>query len=256
MNTIKGIGFDLFDTLVTIDTEAVGDAFGRLTESLEKSGFTLDSETFRQTYRQEAGRFIKRARETGRETYNRLWIAAALNLHGYEISPDDERIAQAVDDYFSSFYSFCRPVPGALEVLGHLNQRYRLGLLSNFTYAPAVKILLDRLELSSFFGVILVSADLGYRKPHPMVFQTLARKLGLAVQQMMYIGDDPEPDIHGAKKAGLTPVWMTWVKEAKAALKKDLSKTGADSENGLRTSDPDILRISSWNDLLTHLGIS
>ena len=39
MNTIKAIGFDLFNTLITADPGALGEAMQRLTESLEKAGF-------------------------------------------------------------------------------------------------------------------------------------------------------------------------------------------------------------------------
>ena len=81
MNTIKAIGIDLVNTLITIDPAGIDDAFGKLVRSLEESGFGIDPDPFRQTYRQEAARFFKEAHESGRETYNRFWIRSALSHH-------------------------------------------------------------------------------------------------------------------------------------------------------------------------------
>ena len=52
-------------------------------------------------------------------------------------------------------------------MLGELKERYRLGLLSNFTHAPAAKEIIDGVGLASLFDVVLISGDLGYRNPHP-----------------------------------------------------------------------------------------
>ena len=54
MKNIKAIGFDLFNTLITADPDAVHDAVGRLKESLEDSGISPDGETFAKAYRRYA----------------------------------------------------------------------------------------------------------------------------------------------------------------------------------------------------------
>ena len=248
MNTIKAIGIDLVNTLITIDPAGIDDAFGKLVRSLEESGFGIDPDPFRQTYRREAARFFKEAHESGRETYNRFWIRSALSQHGYDVSADDKLLDKAVESYFSAFYSYCRPIPGVIEALALLKERYRLGLLSNFTYAPVVRETLDHLRLTRFFETILVSADLGYRKPHPLVFETLAQRLELAAGQMIFIGDELEPDIFGAKSAGLTPIWFTYVKDTRTASVQGLAN------NDDREIGPDTVRMSSWSDILKYLG--
>ncbi|MBW1702390.1 MAG: hypothetical protein JRJ50_09755, partial [Deltaproteobacteria bacterium] len=93
MNQIKAIGFDLFNTLITVEPQAIGEAMRRLLKSLQKGGFALDYESFKQAHRQAALGFLEETRRDGRETHNRFWISAALKSLGYNVPPDDPRIA-------------------------------------------------------------------------------------------------------------------------------------------------------------------
>jgi putative hydrolase of the HAD superfamily len=248
MKNIKAIGFDLFNTLITADPDAVHDAVGRLKQSLEDRGISLDGEVFAKTYRKNAIQFIQEAHKDGRETHNRFWISAALESLGYRVEPDDFIISEAVEAYFSAFPEHCRLVPETKEMLGLLKERYRVGLLSNFTHAPAARNITDTLGITAYFDVLLISGDLGYRKPHPMVFDTLIRQFGFDGNEILFVGDDPEPDIIGALKAGINPVWMTYVRD-----------NGLPSIPGYSVEeDPDfdtqVPRISSWHDLLSLLN--
>lgn len=52
----------------------------------------------------------------------------------------------------------------------------------------------------------VAAADVGYLKPHPLIFQTALRCLGLKPDEVVFVGDDLEADIGGAKAAGLRAV--------------------------------------------------
>ncbi len=247
MDQIKAIGFDLFNTLITADRQALHDAMNRLTGNLEQSGFVLEQEAFIKAHREAALRFIKETRRHGKETHNRFWISAALETQGHNVPPDDPRIADAVNAYFSAFPEHIQLIPGTSEMLGALKGRYRLGLLSNFTHAPAAKAVIDSVGLAHFFDVVVISGELGYCKPHPLIFRRLIEQLGVKKEEILYVGDDPEPDIAGAQRAGLQPVWMTYVRD------KNIPLSPGNSANGTEMSDSDVPRISSWKELLTLL---
>jgi len=247
MKQIKAIGFDLFNTLITMDPQALDEAMGRLLTSLEGSDLSLEHEAFKQAYWESTLRFLKEARQNGRETHNRFWISEALETLGYKLPPDDPRITSAVDDYFSAFLQYCRLIPGTIEMLESIKGRCRLGLLSNFTHAPAAIEIIKEMSLRPFFDVVLVSGELGYRKPHPLVFTRLIDQLGVEKNQILFVGDDPEPDITGAQEAGLHPVWMTYVRD------HDISFVPGYFSQYDKEPDSDVLRISTWNDLLALL---
>ncbi len=249
MTGIKAVGFDLFNTLITVDPHALDHAVSILSESLRQEGIAVDPEHFRLAHRQAAIEHIAYTRRDGKETHNRFWISTALNFLGWEVALDDPRIARAVEVYFSAFLEFCRLVPGTTEMLATLKSRYPLGLLSNFTHPPAAQAILDNLGITSFFDVVLISGELGYRKPHSSVFRILVEKLGVDPEELVYVGDDPEPDIDGACSVGIRPVWSTYVKDRR------IPPAPAIATNGLDRPRCPAPRISSWDDLLCLLEV-
>lgn len=248
MNSPKAIGFDLFNTLITIHPHAMEEAHQRLIHVLHQEKIQVESADFMHAYVDAAKHFLKETRKDGRETHNRFWIAAALESLEVRLSPEDPRVARAVDAYFSAFYPHCRLIPGTTEVLGELAERYPLGLLSNFTHPPAVDRILDLLELPRFFRTVLVSGSLGYRKPHPSVFQRLVVELGVPADEILFVGDDPVADVEGARQAGLQPVLTTCVQNASIPNAQTLLSPSQPD------CPPDVPCISSWQNLLSFLN--
>ena len=243
----KAIGFDLFNTLLTVHPQAMGEAYQRQLRVLHEEGIPVEAKPFGDAYSEAAVRFLKEAHKEGRETHNRFWVAAALEKLGHRLAPEDPRIARVVDAHFSAFYPHCQLVPGTKELLEELAGRYPLGMLTNFTHPPAVREIIDRMELSPFFQTVLVSGELGYRKPHPSVFARLVGELGVPAEQILFVGDDLEADVQGARDAGLQPVLTTCVQDANLpAAQTPLSPAQTDYP-------PDVPRISRWQDLLSLL---
>lgn len=247
MKPIKAIGFDLFDTLITVKGPALREALERLITTLKRQGFIFDEEAFMSAYRQAARQHIEDTRKDGRETHNRFWLCDALQQMGYPVSPEDPRIAAAIEQYFDKFNEYIALIPGTREMLQQLQGRYRLGLLSNFTHAPAAKALISDLELDTFFEVILISGELGYRKPHPSVFTRLREQLDVGNNELVYIGDNPEDDIQGALNAGIQPIWMvyTW--------KQNNNFANRFSPQPEIVPEASVPRIETWQDLLKWL---
>jgi putative hydrolase of the HAD superfamily len=247
MPQIKAIGFDLFNTLIIPDSQALPEAMCRLIDNLQKNGFLLNQEGFEEAYHEAAVRFIEATRTDGRETHNRLWISAALETLGHALQPDDPRIAAAVTAYFSAFPEHCHLIPGTEEMLQALKGTYGLGLLSNFTHGPAARKIIGHLGLNPFFDVILISGEEGFRKPHPFVFRRLVQQLEAGPDQTLYVGDDPELDIMGAQGAGLHPVWATYVQNKEIPFS---STSPCDPPENHQSRVP---RIASWEELFVLL---
>jgi putative hydrolase of the HAD superfamily len=249
MDHIRAVAFDLFNTLITVEPQTLEEANKRLIGSLSDSGLSMDPEAFRKAHRQAAIRHLEECRKEGRETHNRFWISAALEEQGYPIPPDDGRIGAAVDAYFSAFLEYCRLIPHTREMLEILQTSYPLGLLSNFTHGPAVRKLLSQVGLDRFFEAVIISGELGYRKPHPFPFHELVDHLGVLGHQVVYVGDDPEPDILGARRAGLYPVWTTYVRDQQIPCATAILCSGE------QDVEPGVPRISNWEDLLSLLSL-
>lgn len=247
MQHIKALGFDLFDTLITVAIPNRREAPGRMLQRLQAQGIDVDTTTFFPVYHEVVSQFLETARREGKESHNRFWISTSLQRIGQMIDPDDQRITEAVEAYFSAFLDYAVTLPGTHELLDTLKQRgYRLGLLSNLTHAPAARQILAQLDLAPFFDVLLVSGDLGYRKPHPMVFRQLIDSLDTPQEQIAFIGDDVDADIHGAQRSGLQPIWTRYAQSQRPPRAPEATPESS--------FPPDVPTIDSWDALLALLN--
>jgi putative hydrolase of the HAD superfamily len=130
---------------------------------------------------------------------------------GWEQLVDDafSGLAQAPPGqaFFSELYDrFAAPeawriyddVPPVLERLAAGG--FRLAVVSNWD--ERLRGLLQRLGLDSPFEAIVVSCEVGCRKPDRDIFAEAARRLGLPAGQILHIGDSVEMDLLGARNAG------------------------------------------------------
>jgi len=247
MTPVDAVGFDLFNTLITVEKDALIDAVQRLLETLNRNGLSVEPERFIQDHRDAAMRFLEKTKEDGRETHNRFWIQAALAAQEITLSPDDRIIGEAVEAYFSAFLDHVSVIPGTHRMLERVGNRFRLGLLSNFTHAPAARAILEVTGLAPCFGVCAISGDIGFRKPHARAFQALVSGLGVSEDRILYVGDDPEPDVEGALRNGLRPVWSTYVQDHEMAFAPGYAGTAPGRPGEA------IPRISEWPDLIALL---
>lgn len=89
------------------------------------------------------------------------------------------------------------------------SQKRHCGIISNSVIPGSmVRSVLAQLGILEYLDVVLISSEIGYRKPHPRMFEIAATRLALKPKEMMLVGDHPEDDIAGAKKSGWTAVWL------------------------------------------------
>ena len=81
-----------------------------------------------------------------------------------------------------------------------------LGLISNVDRDIAP--LLNELGLASLLQVVVTSQDVGFNKPRPEIFREALRQAGIQAAEAIYIGDQYQIDVIGAKKAGMEGVLL------------------------------------------------
>lgn len=106
-------------------------------------------------------------------------------------------------------YDFAEPALKKIKSKG-----YKIGLITNGSHELQYKKL-GKLELTDLFDEIIVSGDTPYQKPDERIFLMMAERMGVAPQEMMYVGDHPLNDVEGSRKAGCVSVWVkttgTWI---------------------------------------------
>ena len=90
----------------------------------------------------------------------------------------------------------------ALAVLQRLARHYTLGALTNGN-ADIYKT-----DAGEYFDFAFLAEDIGASKPHPDMFHAALERAGIAAENIIHVGDNPEHDIQGARDVGMRTVWM------------------------------------------------
>jgi len=56
--------------------------------------------------------------------------------------------------------------------------------------------------------VVVTSQDVGFNKPQPEIFREALRQAGVQAAEAIYVGDQYQIDVIGAKKAGMEGVLL------------------------------------------------
>lgn len=92
---------------------------------------------------------------------------------------------------------------GAHSVLADLQSKYRLALVSNC--AIGTSDVIKALGLTSFFKCIILSYEVGVRKPHRHMYLEALRCLGLEPNECVFVADEIS-DLEGAKEVGMKTI--------------------------------------------------
>ncbi|MBW3637732.1 MAG: HAD-IA family hydrolase [Armatimonadetes bacterium] len=230
--------FDSYGTLMEMD-----DFYGRLQANFAKLGAHFPPDVIKTAAHVEMRHYMKGARLANcLESWNNLRRDCALTLEnaireqGYKIELPSESVMQVLSD--SVVY---QPFPGVKATLAGLRKRgLRLGVLSNWDFK--LQNALEDAGLLPFFDFALSSAQAGSEKPARDFFEkgfALARRFqpNLKPRECFYIGDHYEKDVLGARRAGLSPLWLV--------------RNARDLPSGeIHDASDDVPRLKSLRDLL------
>jgi len=98
---------------------------------------------------------------------------------------------------------FLFPYPHVRSTLVKLKEKNLvLGIVSD---APRMRawLRLAEMNMTHYFDVVITLDDTGLLKPNRMPFEKALKKLKFKPNEILFVGDNPERDILGAKQAGM-----------------------------------------------------
>jgi HAD superfamily hydrolase (TIGR01549 family) len=115
--------------------------------------------------------------------------------------------------------------PGVTEALGHLEGKYRMGVISDAIFSPgrALRQLLADYGILKFFSGFVFSDEIGCAKPNPTAFEAAAMALSVKPSEIVHIGDRELKDVAGPRAVGARAILCTVVKD------RGGESTGADA---------------------------
>jgi len=211
--------FDAFDTVIHINTsklptlhvdgqevpttaQAVYDAYAAL---FHKINFDVFYSAFSQSF----ARVTTRRRTDLREILSQQRFKIMLELLGHS-EPDltDAAVEKITKAHMRQLQTSFEVREDAIKVLDWAKRHYRTAMISNFAYAPALYESLDHFGIRSAFEAIVVSAEVGWCKPHRIIFDHAFRKMRIRPSEALFIGDQLYVDVYGALSCGMHVAWI------------------------------------------------
>jgi putative hydrolase of the HAD superfamily len=184
-----------------------GASVGIFQRSLQGQGLDYDCDRFIDVYRPIARQQIAEAKANGwtEMDYKKRLILTLKEL-GVKDPSRSQLAIRAWDDYLAEWPRQTSFYPETPAILEQLRGRYKLGVVTNFMDGPTARRIFDDLDYNAIFDSLIVSAEVGYMKPAPILFEKALEELDSKAENTLMVGDTYEADVVGAHNAGLRGV--------------------------------------------------
>lgn len=212
---IQAIVFDLFDTLVDLSMEGlprtrvdgrefpstlgglhdvVADHKDVSFEDFSKALIEVDREHRKKRYR----------------VHREFPTVLRFEILCERLELTQSHLPQRLTDVHMGMIRQCASLPEHHpRVLEALSLRVPIALCSNFSDSATVQRVLDEYGIARYLDCVVVSEDVGLRKPHAGIFEEVLGRLGVAPEKTLHVGDNLEADIAGAGGIGMQTAWLT-----------------------------------------------
>jgi putative hydrolase of the HAD superfamily len=204
-NGIRGVVFDAVGTLIK-PVPSVAEAYSA---AARRQGVGLDPEEakarFQLHFQSDKVHAEQGVLSTNEATERRRWRMIVSGVLP-EVADTDRAFAELWDHFGRPESWWCYPdVPMVLDSLAEQGIAVCVG--SNFD--GRLRGVVNGLpQLRDWADSLVISSEVGFRKPHPSFFHAACAHLGLPPAEILCVGDDPENDVRGAIRAGLSALLL------------------------------------------------
>ncbi len=212
---IRAIVFDLFDTLVDLYTEKMPrvehrgvtiPASARAVHAALPGRCGIDFDTFASMLDEVDRGFGVSHYQEGIELPSELRFATLCERLGLM----DDRLPLLLADVHMGLLREQVAMPlHHVGLMTSLGERAVLGLCSNFSHASTAHAILEDYGLDEHLSAIVISEDVGIRKPRDEIFQEVLSRLSVAADETLHVGGSLDADVAGAAAVGIRSAWLT-----------------------------------------------
>lgn len=199
---VAGVLFDCYGTLIDIltDERSIG-TYRSLSRWLLYQGVRILPDRLRALYISRVDEAIRRTGERYPEVRVEEVFAGICAGHSvWEV--DCERLgAEAARAFRAASLRRLGVLDKSLRLLDLAGTK-KLGIVSNGQRVFSEQEL-RVLDLYERFDIIIFSSDLGFQKPDPRIYAAALDRMGLAPQNVLFIGDNCENDVLAPRRLGM-----------------------------------------------------
>jgi putative hydrolase of the HAD superfamily len=206
--SIQGIFFDLYGTLLVYGDmkQAWNDWLTAFYDLLKAQGLNSSRTSFSHA----CDGFFSAPAPAGKDDHlTELERRIQRLCAGLDHRPETASLRDIADRIAAAWQSHVSIDPEAMPVLTDLKRRSKtVGLVSNFDHPPHVRRILSENGWATVFDTVIISSDVGVKKPDPAIFALALKRTGIAAADAIYVGDTHD-DVTGAIAAGIQPVFIS-----------------------------------------------
>jgi putative hydrolase of the HAD superfamily len=194
--------FDFFGTLVGYSPDRCDKEYPRTRAALDDLGIVLSADELAAAWEQAWYPFEERSQVDHRE-FSMIEVGTVFlrTLLGRE--PDPAQTRALMDVYIDEWDTGVTYLDGMARWLEELATGYRLAIVSNVHEAYLVPSHLEKMGLRNRFDAVVLSIEVGWRKPHPEIYATALEALGAQADQAVFVGDRHSADYLGPERVGI-----------------------------------------------------
>jgi len=233
---MSAILFDFFGTLVSYSPSRVDQGYPRCHEFVREHGSALSYVDFLTGVDSCFAEFDRRSDIDDREFS--MGEVAATFLERHAIGGDPAEFERRYLAEWSAGVVF---PAGLKDLLTGLRRTHRLAVVSNTHSSTMVPDLLRGAGLADLFDAVVLSVDVGRRKPHPVIYATALEAMDTPAREAIFVGDSYSADFAGPVAAGITAFLIDGGKSAEVPPERRIdsvfdlpSRVGDNGLNGTK----------------------
>ena len=206
---IKGILFDLYGTLIDIETdESREEIFRAIAHYLTYHGIYLHRWEVRDRYYE----IMNQQKEERDEEYPEIDVKAIWNSflrqEGIKAPLARRKLATILAQLYRAISrKRLQLYPDVSRVLDKLHPTYRMAVVSDAQPCYALPEM-KAIGLNGYFHPIIISANFGFRKPDTRLFGKALDTMKLVPAEVICVGNDMYRDIYGASQLGIKTIFV------------------------------------------------
>ncbi len=212
MLPFKVILFDLGNTLIYFDADwevVLAESADRMVSALLAAGCRLNKEKFTADFLHSIRDRSTRREQDYSEIPTESLIRSLLAAQNQPFVPPS-LLRIALQAMYTVTQAHWRVEPDAIDTLKSLaSLGCKLGMISNAGDASDVNTLVNKAGLRPYLTKVWISAEVGYRKPHPRMFELALDYFQINSKEAVMVGDSLGEDILGAINMGIATIWLT-----------------------------------------------
>ncbi|MDD3365567.1 MAG: HAD family hydrolase [Syntrophomonas sp.] len=208
---LKAITFDFWDTLYKVPEGLIisGQRVAAFNQIVRTMGYEVENDAVQEAF-QDCWQYAHEFQlDYGMDITPTGHVDFILGQLQIKLGPEDwERVYKVYTSVLIDFPPQLKE--GVKETLPLLARKYKLAVICNTGVTPGLILreIMKADDIHNFFNVLVFSDEVRWAKPNVKIFNYALQNLQVKNIEAAHIGDDSRIDVIGAKKAGMTAIWI------------------------------------------------